>query len=488
MDENTAASELESGGVAGRRTSMGAAAPGTGGRRRPQPRMAGRARAPGSRSFAGGPTTWSFWLLLVLYPLALPLGTYPVLFLGRSVGAEFLFALPCAVVVVLEIVVGRLKAAPGNPYFLLGLALWLGANVVSLQEHPELGTTRIVLSLVFKAMLAYTVFWVLEVNGRLEVLLKSYLAGCALSGLAAIALLVETGDLNVIRLGTYGNLDYDAASVDVFSGFARAGAGNLLPVWICAFLYPGVPKQWKRAGLLAIVWFMVLAMLALRREVLVEAVVGLAVLWLWMPRGFRPALVAFSLALGGVLIGTIALSEHWQERLVSETREQFEQGDDPRTVMLLKTLTELMEAPVFGHGPGSYPVRMTKHVTSMQDFSLIGQGIGAHNSFSRAAVETGVVGLSGFCLMVAALGWRAVRRRSEAASAGLNLRLAAVMILLHLGDMMFFGDGISTNIVWLFMGVLLYLDRCLPRTDSRGIAPARQMMKPRRGMTTGVSP
>jgi hypothetical protein len=328
-----------------------------------------------------------------------------------------------------------------------------------------------VFRMLLKALLGYMVFWVLQGNGRVGVLLKSYLVGCALSGLATIAFAVEAGGLQEVRQAAYIASDANTWDINIFRGFARAGAGNVLPIWICVVLYPGVAKQWQRTGLLAlIVYFTALAMLALRREVLVEAVVGLVVLWIAMPRRFRPFLVVAGLALVGVLIGSIALSETWQGRLAGETRDEYEAGTDPRTVMLLKTPAELMEEPLLGHGPGSYPLVMTKHLPTELD-AVFPAGIGAHNSFSRVAVESGMVGLSGFCLMVAVLGWRAVRRHSELARSGFDLRLAAVMIFLHVGDWLFFGDGISTNTTWYFVGVLLYLE---PRQSSERNHSIRQ--------------
>jgi hypothetical protein len=480
VDKNTAESEIELVGMATRRMNMDATTSGTLGWQHPEQRLAGsagtrRAMAPGDRGPAASQKSLSFWLLMVLYPFALALGTYPVFIFGVWVSAEYLFSLVCALVVVAESAAGRLKVAPANPYFLLGLALWLGANVGSLLVNPHLGTGSMVFRMLLKALFGYMVFWVLLANGRLSVMVKAYLAGCALCGLFSIAFCLETGGFEVLRGAAYGSEDRQVFDIDVFAGVARAGASNLLPVWICAVLYPSVAKPWKRAGLRAlIVYFAVLAMLALRREVLVEAVVGLTVLWFAMPRKFRPGIAISGLVLGGVFIGTIALSASWQERLFNQTRDDFKAHADPRTVLLLNTPAELMEQPLLGHGPGSYPLRMTKYFPSGSVFAQKA-GIAAHNSFSRAAVETGMIGLLGFALMVAALGWCAIRRISWAGRADSILRLTAIMIFLHVGDWLFFGDGIGQNTTWFFIGVLLYLDRCLLWEASRGMRPKLQV-------------
>ena len=483
MDKSTAESEIEMVGMAARRMRMDTTTPGTPDWQHPEQRLAGsagarRALAPGDRGPAASQKSLSFWLLLVLYPFALALGTFPVFIFGVWVSAEFLFSLVCALVVVAEAASGRLKMAPGNPYFLLGLSLWLGANMGSLLVHPDLGTGSMVFRMLLKSLFGYMAFWVLLDQGRLSVVLKTYVAGCVLCGLFSIAFCLETGGFEALRNAAYGSQDPDVFDIDVFAGVARAGASNLLPVWICAVWYPSVAKKWKRAGLLAVsVYLAVLAMLALRREVLVEAVVGLTVLWFAMPRRFRLGIAISGLVVGGVFVGTIALSESWQERLFNETRDNFEGRMDPRAILLLNTPTELMEQPFLGHGPGSYPLRMTKYFPS-EAVLAAETGIAAHNSFSRAAVETGMFGLSGFCLMVAALGWRVVRRKRELARSDIGLRLTAIMIFFHLGDWLTFGDGIGSNTSWFFIGVLLYLDRRLMREDSRGTAPARQMIRP----------
>jgi len=463
-------------GVAARRLSMDVATPGTPGPQPSQQRMAGsagagRVLASASRGSSGRQKSLSFWLLLVLYPFAQSLGTYPVEFAAGSVSAEFLFSLVCTLVVVAEISRGSLKIAPGNPYFLLGLALWLGANVASLLLHLELGTGDMVFRMLLKAMFGYMVFWVLQTNGGLSVLLKSLAAGCALSGLFTIVLCVETGSLELVRQASYAGLDPVALETDVFLGVARAGSGSLLAVWICCILYPSVASKWKRAVLLALAVCLLLAsMLGLTRAMVVEVVVGMPVLWFAMPRRFRPMVAIGGLAFAGVIAGVIALSDRWQERVFGETRDQFEAGADPRTVLLLNTPAELMEQPLLGHGPGSYPLRMTKYFPVGTVFGMEA-GMAAHNSFSRAAVEAGMIGLLGFTLMMAALGWRAVRRRSKLALSGISLRLAAIMIFLHVVSRLTFGDGITLNSTWFLIGVLLYLDRSLLREESRGIAP-----------------
>ena len=478
----------------------------------------------------------SFWLLIVFYPFTQSLSSYPVV--SGRVSAELVFSLVCLLILIVEVACGRVELVTGNLFFLLGLALWLGANVGSLRLHAELGTTSLVFRMTLKAMFAYMVLCVLRANGGVDVLLKVYTAGYALAGLVGIVFVVQSGDLRILQTASLVMRDLESdAVIDFYAGIARAGVGNLLPIWICAVFYASTETRWKRNLLkAAVVYFAILAVLALRREVLIEAVLGLVVLFFGMPRRFRLMVATSGLLMGVVFLITIALSENWRDRLWLETRMQFALGEDPRTVLLLNTPTELMREPLFGHGPGSYPLRMSKYLNTPDSVLREGEGIAAHNSFSRAAVETGLIGLLSFTFMAAALGWRAVcgrnaptarsgRRVASArvavvhanaensmgkelskplagspASAlgrrgasrsvrgagvpqnsrippiilrsGVNLRLAALMLLLHVMDWLIFGDGIAATNTWFFIGVLLYLDHRLSKEGARGTRPS----------------
>jgi O-antigen ligase len=206
-------------------------------------------------------------------------------------------------------------------------------------------------------------------------------------------------------------------------------------------------------------------MLALRREVLVESVVGWLALLFVVPSRYRTFTVAIGAIAAASILGLIATSERWQERLYSETRQDFETGIDPRTVLLVNTPHAMLRSPVLGHGPDSYRAVMRDYFPSESYFDLIG-GIAPHNSFSRAAVETGIPGFLSFTWMIAALGLTIVFQSQNS-----PLRLTTMMVFLHVGDWLFFGDGIQANATWYFIGVLLYCERQLSQSG-RDAAPA----------------
>ncbi len=400
----------------------------------------------------------AFWLLLVLYPLFNALGTFPVVvgadaMSGMSV--EFVFSVICVGVVALQ-AIGGLRIDWGPQAFWLGLVVWLSANVLSLVLNRVVGAEMLVARLGMKALFGYMVYWVLVDNGELDVLLKSYIVGCIFAGLCSLAFWYQVGDLEQIRHANFVGSDSPEMEVDVFRGVARLGTGNLLPLWICLILYPTERSALVRMALLACIpFFAVLSMLALRREVLVEGAAGLVLLLVLMPRRYRGVAGLSALLFAGVVGALVVSSERWRDRLINETQEQFQSGTDPRTVLLLNTPSELRQSPLWGHGPGMYHRRMGAYFSGNAEVEK--EGIAAHNSFSRAAVETGLLGLGGFTLLVGALGWWCVFDRKRGPEFG-PLRLWSAMIFLHVFDWLFFGDGMAANMTWYFCGVLLFLN------------------------------
>jgi O-antigen ligase len=220
-------------------------------------------------------------------------------------------------------------------------------------------------------------------------------------------------------------------------------------------------------------------MLALRREVIVEGIVGVGVLLCFLRGRARIFAGMAAVLFAGAVVVLVGVSDRWKERIFSETRDQMESVSDPRTVLLLNTPKAMMGSPVLGHGAGSYRYVMGKYLFGSKGDDEI--GIAAHNSFSRAGVETGLLGLGGFTLMIGALGWKCYFGMRRAMPQRGVLRLACAMIFLHVMDWLFFGDGIGSNTTWYFIGVLLFFDRRLsqnslanrlPRTG--GVLPTRR--------------
>lgn len=405
------------------------------------------------------------WLLLVVYPVLTPLGTYPIAVGTRTVSVEFCLALICVATTIPLAFSRRIFLYPWSLPFSIGVLLWIAANIFSAVFNESDGADQVITQILMKAGFGYVAFLALRNSPPKSenVAYKYYVAGCAVAGLFAIAFCVYTGNLEELRQASYMGSDVQQSQVSLFSGLARAGAGNLLPLWIIVAFYPSTRSLEGRVVMVAAaVYFVVLSLLALRREVLIEGIVGFVVLLFFIPRRYRLSAAGLAIAFSACIAIVLSQSERWQERLFGETRTEFSDLEDPRLVLLMNTPAETALSPVYGHGPGTYPQRMTKYLGIRAYRSLQAEGlneIAPHNSFSRAAVESGLLGLAGIVMMMVAVGRVSVFGVRAAHNLyGINL-IAPVLIFVHLGDLLFFGDGISLNSTWYLLGLLLGLER-----------------------------
>lgn len=402
----------------------------------------------------------SSWLLLVVYPLSIPLDQVPVLIGERTYSVGFFVAVVCAVIVILQVVGNQMRVQLCNRCFLLGLAVWLAANVGSLLINSSLAESSLVISLATKAAFAFLFYLALVNGGGLKIMLNCYIAGCGVAGLWTISYALAAGDLNAVReAASFVQFDSSAFEVDLLTGLAAAGAGKLLPLWLCVFLYTRQSRIWLRSVYLTLVpYFAVLALMSLRREVMVEMCLIIPILLFAVPRRGRFVMGLVAVVAICSIAGFIGVSERWQDRLFVETRDRFETESDYRTVLLINTPKEFTAAPLLGQGPGSYRWTMDKYF-SADDAVIEREGAPAHNSFSAAAVETGILGLLGLITMVAGLGWRACSLRSWHSREYNPARLLSLMIFLHFLVLLNFGEALGANPTWFFVGILLYLDR-----------------------------
>lgn len=414
-----------------------------------------------SKASQGGlqSTTLSFRLCCIIYPLVAPLGTLPIPFGSRTISFEFVLTIAAAILFFGEVIRGTLRLPKCNTVFLTGIILWLFASTISvvLNDGGSMATSAVV-RLGLKAAFSYMVFAVLANNGRLTTLLWAYLIGCALAGLFTLGFLGCGGNLEMLRQTTYAGLERSNFELNIFNGLASTGASNLAPLWISVALLSYPCNQSNRRFLLFLIpYFLLLSLLSLRREVLIEGSVGLLLIWSLSPgrRRFQTMLVGLVMV---CLMGVVVLkSERWQERLFVETRDQFETRTDPRLVLLTSTPVEFVKAPWFGQGPESYRWLMLNHLPVLTS-KVREYGIAAHNTFSKAAVETGSIGLLGVILMCAGLARRGCLSRHNVSPENYFFKLTAMLMLLKVGTAMFFQDGSVSNSTWYFFGILLYLD------------------------------
>jgi O-antigen ligase len=237
----------------------------------------------------------------------------------------------------------------------------------------------------------------------------------------------------------------------VTQGMALAAAA-LFAVLIA--LRPETRPRWRIAAwaAAAVLAFSLLMTTPGRSGYVVLAVVALA-LALTRPRG--KARMAWS---AGVLAGLLALSvasplvlERFERGLVElrgarQSQELTSMG--VRVVIWENTRKLIADAPLFGHGTGSYAVQYPRYAS--------GSGWQAtpsadpHNQYLYFLAETGVLGLAVFCWWLLAAARQPVTGPFRVA--GLALLLAWCVTSLFSSHFKTFNEG---HMIALFLGVLL---------------------------------
>jgi len=420
-------------------------------------------------------------VLLAVYPMLAFMGQFPIEGAGFPLSLEHVIIAICGVLILFECAFGSLTLRCANGPFLAGLAVWFGGNALSLLFYPNKDGNIVVLGYFQKCLFCYLAFLVLAENHCLLKVMKCYLVGCLIAGLFTLYYFLYHGaSLQDIRVSAYGWVDdVGQLQVDLMHGLARNGAGNVLPLWfslIFLMLYPDKGRKRLYLGLAAI--FLILSLMALRRETLVHLLIGFIVLLAWAPRGCRwPAVSIMALFLCGA--GYLILgNEDWRHRLFEETVDSFNESQDPRTAMLKATPAALLDKPLLGHGPGNYRTAILNYI----DIRGVVQetGLAAHNSFSAAALEAGSVGLVGAVIMTGALFIQLIRRRQYPTSDRHLVWLTSVFIFLEVLDRQSFGDGLYAPQTWFWFGILLAQSKIMEEHASAQEADATQ------GITRGL--
>jgi hypothetical protein len=395
-------------------------------------------------------------ILLVVYPLLAFIGQFPITGAGIPLSVEHIVAAVCAVVMLVECAFGSVRLRSANGVFLVGFVVWSGANALSLLQHPSREGNFEVFGYIQKFVFCYLVFLALAEARCVLKVMRWYIAGCFIAGVFTICFFLFQGaSLDDLRGASYGGLDEAGQlQVSLMEGLARSGAGNLLPFWFALVFFMMYPDRGRRSLYLGLAaFFLLLSLMALRREVLVCLVFGFVVLAAWAPREYRgPIALVMGLCLCGAA-SVVVSNESWSRRLFEETAEDLSAGQDPRLAMLVATPAALLDKPLLGHGPGTYRTTILNYVSVR---GVLGEtGLAAHNSFSAAAVQAGCVGLLGAVLMTGGLCIQVVgRRQYPTRSLGL-IRLASLIILLEVLDRQSFGDGLWAPQTWFWFGVLL---------------------------------
>jgi len=306
--------------------------------------------------------------------------------------------------------------------------------------------------------MAYMVF--LSFRGQPAFLraLRLFLAASLVASFFTVVVYLQQNTLALIRVGSY--LGGETLGESLFQGIARAGAGNTMALWIAMFFWGRARQRANRSawGVL-VLWLGIVSLFALRRETLVTLVAGLALI-----AGRRLVAARRLLGMGAALLAGAAsfvlLSPEWTSRLTGETVGQLASFTDPRITLLFRfTPTAAAGSPWVGYGPGNYAATQLLFPQAVTTWILGKGGVPAHNVWSAAVVEAGVVALGGLCLFLYGVGrplWQPRRCDDKGLS---SLWAFAPLIFLQLLISMFFGFAVALPVIWFWIGFLLALER-----------------------------
>lgn len=423
---------------------------------------------------AGRPSVAAF-LLMTLYPIFLQVANYPIPVAGVIGGTRSLdlYYLSFALIVTLVCIgTGSVRLVMPPALFTSGAILWVGMNLASMivNQVDVIVFQYLVLKFAFKVAFAFMFLWVAFSSGQLKRFMAIYVATCFLVGLITYGYALAGGSLTELRGMSYMTADSytgQADEISAYRGLVRQGAGNLVPVFFTILFLMESKKGAVRSLCLALLpYFVILAALPLRREVLVESMVAALILIPAAPKRYR-LWVIVSAALTLVVLGWfVSQSREWYLRGV-ETLQTLETGRDPRLVMLKMGPVETMKAPLFGHGPASFMMVSSQYFRS-------GIRMAAHNSFLRAAIETGIPGFVAMLMIYGSLPLELLRSWRQSSEFGRRLWLFVALITLHVGVLLNFGDGVTINPPWMWMGLAFAACRILRRMGGRaefGVAP-----------------
>jgi hypothetical protein len=390
-----------------------------------------------------------YWTFARIYPAIWIVGGASVAtFGGIPVSIERIVVTVGAAGFLLAVATRRASTRPVDTLLLVGLMLWLGMYVASHMAHLAPGGGVRVVGLAQKAVLMVLTYFALQDERMQRDALLLFLASSAVASFVSVYAAATEG-LTFVRAS--GFVVGDEGTVSFYRGIARAGAGNVLAVWIAVGGALASTRRSRKMGFWCLaIWLVFCSLLPLRREVLVMLPVGLSLV-LWRARGGRRLRMAVATAVMASFVWYIvAGSEEWQVRLTKETSAAGLQREG-RWLLIQYTGRILMEEPLLGEGPGNYyePQSRYKELFS-RDVRSRG-GLGSHNSLSSAIVEAGIFAGVGLAMVIGALGRRVLRRRFG----NTDIRwFAKDALFVQVVSMLMFGDGANAASVWMWFGLL----------------------------------
>lgn len=408
------------------------------------------------------------WFFTIIYPPLIMVGQLPLTIGEMTVSLERALVVVGGMGLVGGIfVIKRLQLHAVSKTVLFGALILVSSNLVAMVLSPSEQGGLVVLGLIQRVVLGYFVFISFREPKEILTVFRVFLAASFIASLVTLWTFLTEGSLATIRVGSYS---VDALDLDLslWRGLARTGAGNTMALWLAiGMLWQTTTREGRTFWIVAILWFGILSLFALRREVLVTVAAGLAWLFWRYPGRVRRYTIFFSAIMVAGSLFFILVSPEWMSRLLEETVEEFYSGEDSRTVLLLRfTPAAFMASPLFGYGPGNYEITQFRFSDTVTSQILFSGGVAAHNSWSSVAIEAGAGALVGFCLLLWGVGKPLFKSLRTPNRQLLALWSIAPLVFFQLLMSLFFGDALRQSVTWFWFGVLLALERLPTRAST----------------------
>jgi hypothetical protein len=404
-------------------------------------------------------------VLAILYPATWIIGQYPLeQYVGFAFSVERLLVILLGPLCILEILTNLRSVHILRQYVPIGIhagaGLWLGSILFSFSVGFAVSAIPLAAGYMQKVGLGFLFCCAVLRLDDIRQTTRLFALSTLLASFCSFYYALSQG-LGSLRVAGYVNIEF--GDVSLVEGLARAGAIGSIPL-MAAWLEASYAQS--RSGkifwIAATLCLYVASMLALRREYLISTTAGFAAGIYILRRKYSTTTkivgtIIFTVAGGAMILGT----QEWRDRLFYETKDTFEMGQDPRTLMLKTAPSIFMEKPLTGHGIGTYPMLMVKHlplaITDEEGLRKYSKdGMASHNSFATAAVESGLFGLTGLLLLVFNLGLWAWRTSSMGSlNRGSPSSAFAFVFFVQIFVALFFGDGLISNLNWAFLGLLI---------------------------------
>lgn len=422
---------------------------------------------PGSRPNALDAAVAGFLGLFIVAELMLPTNV------GVNTGSFLLTPARLAIAAALLIVlIGTLfgRGAPPLPdrRFMVPWSIYLGAVLGSLVLHwSSAGAARFG-SLVLEGPVLFVLVWGVARHGRAASQLESTIIGATIATAALTIFLAWIG----LRYDEVVRVPFDRLSdliVTVRFGVVRQTGAFDAPLfyatWLLTISTLLLPRIAESAGLRRVLWtlgwvviaaaiflttsrlalaglaLVVAAYLALRvsiRPALAAAAVGVlaAAILFTLPGSFvltgttppRPAGSASPVVSPGPSAGTTGAPSTGQASPIAvppptlrpPSIDSTEGSNQARLEALAATITSVLESPLLGWGP------LSGRATAER---ILGHENAIDDAYLLIAIESGLIGLLGFLLIIAAVMRAAIGRRRGGKSTGRLVALSAFLVM-----------------------------------------------------------